>query len=40
MEKELIFFYTEAMLKELVNPRGGERGMSLRKYNSTTETFE
>lgn len=40
MEKELIFFYTEAMLKELVNPRGGERGMSLRKYNSNSQTFE
>lgn len=40
MEKELIFFYSEVMLKELVNPRGGERGMSLRKYNPKTEKFE
>lgn len=39
MEKELIFFYNEAMLKEIVNPRD-EREMDLRKYNATTKTFE
>lgn len=39
MEKELVYFYNEALLKELVNPRE-ERGMDLRKYNSKSETFE
>lgn len=39
MERELIFFYNEAMLKELINPRD-DRGMDLRKYNADTETFE
>lgn len=39
MEKELVFFYNEAMLKEIINSRD-ERGMDLRKYNATTKTFE
>lgn len=39
MEKELVFFYIEAMLKELVNPRD-ERDMDLRKYNAAKKTFE
>ena len=39
MEKELVFFYNEALLKELVDPRDG-RGMDLRKYDSKKETFE
>lgn len=38
MEEELIFFYNEALLKELVNPRD-ERGMDLRKYNDEKKTF-
>lgn len=39
MEKELVFFYNEALLKELVDPRDG-RGMDLRVYDSKKETFE
>lgn len=39
MEKELVYFYNEALLKELINPRE-ERGMELRKYNSKKENFE
>lgn len=39
MEKELVFFFNEALLKELVNPRD-ERGMDLRKYDSKKGTFE
>lgn len=39
MEKELIFFYNEAMLKELLDSRDF-RGMNLRKYNAKTQTFE
>lgn len=38
MEKELIFFYNEGLLKELVNPRY-DRGMEFRKYDPTKETF-
>lgn len=38
MEQELIFFYNEALLKELVDPRD-ERGMDLRKYNAEKKTF-
>lgn len=39
MVKELTFFYNEALLKEIVNPRE-ERGMDLRKYNSKNKIFE
>lgn len=39
MEKELTFFYQEAMIKEIVDSRDG-RGMDLRKYNATNQTFE
>lgn len=39
MEKELAFFYNEAMLKEVVDPRDA-RGMDLRKYNAASQTFE
>lgn len=39
MEAELVYFYNEALLKELVDPRE-ERGMDLRKYNSTKQIFE
>lgn len=39
MEKELVFFFHEALLKELVDPRD-DRGMDVRKYNSEKETFE
>ncbi|KAG4074917.1 hypothetical protein HA402_009342 [Bradysia odoriphaga] len=39
MEKELVYFYNEALLKEIVNPRE-ERAMDLRKYNSKKEIFE
>lgn len=38
MEKELIFFYNEALLKELVNPRLG-RNMDIREYNAKEKTF-
>lgn len=39
MEKELVFFFNEALLKELVDPRD-DRGMDLRKYSSEKDTFE
>lgn len=39
METELVFFYNEALLKEIVDPRV-ERGMGVRKYNTKKETFE
>lgn len=39
MEKELAFFYNEAMIKELVDSRDG-RGMDLRTYNPASQTFE
>ncbi|KAG4076831.1 hypothetical protein HA402_004433 [Bradysia odoriphaga] len=39
MEKPLVFFYEQAMLKELVNPRR-QRSMKLRAYNPTTKTFD
>lgn len=39
MEEELTYFYNEALLKELVDPRDG-RGMELRKYISKKEMFE
>lgn len=39
MEEELCYFYNEALLKELINPRD-ERGMELRQYNSKKEIFE
>lgn len=39
MKSELTFFYTEAMLKEIIDPRDA-RGMDLRKYNSVSQTFE
>ncbi len=39
MVNELVYFYNEALLKELVNPRD-ERGMDLRKYNSSKQVFE
>lgn len=38
MEKELLFFYNEGLLKELVNSRY-DRGMELRKYDAGKETF-
>lgn len=38
MEKELIFFYNEALLKEIVNSRY-DRGMDFRKYDPKKETF-
>lgn len=38
MESELVFFFNEAMIKELVNPRE-ERSMELRQYDEATETF-
>jgi len=38
MEKELIFFFNEALLKEMVDPRD-ERGMNIREYNEEKETF-
>lgn len=39
MEKELIYFYNEALSKEIINPRD-ERGMDLRTYNSKKQVFE
>lgn len=39
MEQELVYFYNEALIKELVNPRD-ERGMDIRKYNPKSQTFE
>jgi len=39
MEKPLVYFYEEVMLKELVDPRL-RRNMPLRVYNSETKTFE
>lgn len=39
MEDELSYFFNEALLKELVDPRE-ERTMELRQYNSKKETFE
>lgn len=39
MEKELVFFYNEAMVKEIVDSRDA-RGMDLRKYNAQSQTFE
>lgn len=39
MEQELVFFYNEAMLKEILNSRD-DRGMNLRIYNATNKTFE
>lgn len=39
MENELSFFYNEAMLKEIVDPRD-DRGMDLRTYNAAAQTFE
>lgn len=38
MEKELVFFYNEAILKELVNSRD-ERNMELRQYDEISKTF-
>lgn len=38
MKEELIFFFNEAMVKELVNPRD-ERSMELRQYDETSKTF-
>lgn len=39
MEKPLVFFYEQAMLKELVDPRR-QRSMKLRTYNPVTKTFD
>lgn len=39
MEEELVYFYNEALMKELVDPRE-ERGMDLRTYNSSKQIFE
>lgn len=39
MEQELVYFYNEAMVKELVDSRDA-RGMELRKYNTQTQKFE
>lgn len=39
MESELVYFFNEALLKELVDPRE-KRGMELRRYDSTKKTFE
>lgn len=39
MEKPLIFFYEQAMIKELVDPRK-RRSMKLRAYNKETKSFE
>lgn len=39
MEKKLSFFFNEAMIKELANPRKARR-MELRDYNPKTKTFE
>lgn len=38
MENELVFFFNEALLKEIVDSRD-ERGMDIRKYNAETKTF-
>lgn len=38
MEKELIYFYNEGLLKELVDSRY-ERGVDLRKYDPQKKTF-
>lgn len=38
MESELVFFYNEAMVKELVNPRDG-RSMEVRQYDEASKTF-
>lgn len=38
MEKELIYFYKEALLKELVDPRD-DRSMDIRKYDAKEKTF-
>lgn len=38
MKKKLVFFYEQAMLKELANPRK-EREMDLRKYDQASNTF-
>lgn len=38
MEKELIFFYYEGLLKELVDSRY-DRGMEYRTYNAEKKTF-
>ncbi|KAG4080104.1 hypothetical protein HA402_008175 [Bradysia odoriphaga] len=38
MEAELVYFYNEAMLKELVDSRDS-RDMELREYDEKTETF-
>lgn len=39
MEKPLVFFYEQAMIKELVDPRK-RRSMKLRAYNAVSKTFE
>lgn len=39
MEKELVYFFNEALLKEIVDSRD-EREMELRTYNSKEGTFE
>lgn len=39
MEDELVFFYNEALVKELVDSRE-RRGMDLRRYDPKTETFK
>lgn len=39
MEKPLVFFYEQAMVKEQVDPRKS-RSMKLRVYNAVTKTFE
>lgn len=39
MEKKLCYFFNEALLKELVNPRDN-RSMELRQYNSEKNIFE
>lgn len=39
MEKELVYFFNEALLKELVDSRD-DKGMELRTYNSKKGTFE
>lgn len=38
MEAELVYFFNEAMLKELVDSRD-KRSMELREYDETTKTF-
>lgn len=38
MEKELVFFYNEGLLKELVDSRY-DRGMEVRKYDTGKKTF-